>query len=86
MTMMFKIPSKKDECENNNAPLVAILKINEILKALTRKIPCRVGPWNISNLVYDDPKKDDLLTNLLDNIDFVESYVFHYNRFLAPGK
>ena len=31
MTIIFKIPSKKDGCGNDDAPLVEISKINEML-------------------------------------------------------
>ena len=84
--MMFKIFSNKDGCGDNDTPLVAISKKNETLKVLTRKLPCRVGPWNISNLAYKDPKEEELLTILPEDIDFVELYVFDFNRFLAPVK
>ena len=83
MMMMFTIPSKKDGCDDNDASLVAISTINEMLKALMNKLPCRIGPWNIRNLAYEDPKEEDLLTILPEDTDFVESYVFDYNRSLA---
>ena len=76
MTMMFKIPGKKEGCDDDDAPLIAIQKMNEMVKALTNKLPCFVGPWKNSNLQYGDIKKADLLTVLPENIDFVESYVF----------
>ena len=50
MTMMFKVPSKKDGCSDKDAPIAAIQKMNEMLKALSNKLPCRVGPWLDTNL------------------------------------
>ena len=44
MTMMFKVPTKEEGCTDNDAPFAAIKKINEMLKPLTNKLPCRVGP------------------------------------------
>ena len=43
--MMFKLPSKKEGCSDGDAPLIAIEKMNEMLKVLSNKLPCRVGPW-----------------------------------------
>ena len=57
-----------------------------MLKVLTNKLPCRVGPWNISNLKYGIPRLTDLLTELPNDVDFVESYTFDFNRFIQPGK
>ena len=57
-----------------------------MLKALMNKLPCRVGPRNTRNLAYDYLKENNSLTNLPEDIDFVESYIFDYNRFLALGK
>ena len=45
MTMMFKLPSNKEGCSDADAPLMAIQKMNEMLKVLSNKLPCRVGPW-----------------------------------------
>ena len=57
MTMMFKIPGKKEGYDDDDAPLLAIKKMNEMLKALTNKLPCFVGPWKSSNLAYGALKK-----------------------------
>ena len=86
MTMMFKVPTKEEGCTDNDAPFAAIKKINEMLKPLTNKLPCRVGPWTFNSLSKKVPSDTDLLTVLPKNIDFVESYVYDYNRFLSPGK
>ena len=51
--------------------------MNKMLKTLTNKLPLRVG--SCSSLVFNKPMSDDLLAQLLDNIDIVESYVFDYN-------
>ena len=86
MTMMFKVPSKKDGCSDKDAPIAAIQKMNEMLKALSNKLPCRVGPWLDTNLKNGKIKDSDLLPTLPEDIDFVESYVYDYNRFIQPGK
>ena len=86
MTMMFKIPSKKEGCSDKEAPIVAIQKMNEMLKALSNKLPCRVGPWLDNNLTNGSIQDSDLLTTLPEDIDFVESYIYEYNRFILPGK
>ena len=86
MTMMFKLPGKKEGCSDEEAPTIAIQRMNEMLKALTNKLPCRVGPWNMTNIAHTTPTSADLLTSLPDDVDFVESYVFDYNRFIGSGK
>eukprot|EP00555_Chaetoceros_dichaeta_P000547 CAMPEP_0198276746 /NCGR_PEP_ID=MMETSP1447-20131203/65472_1 /TAXON_ID=420782 /ORGANISM="Chaetoceros dichaeta, Strain CCMP1751" /LENGTH=257 /DNA_ID=CAMNT_0043971709 /DNA_START=2739 /DNA_END=3509 /DNA_ORIENTATION=+ len=86
MTMMFKIPDKQEGCTEKDAPLVAIKKINEMLSALTNKLPCRVGPWTFNSLSSKVPVDSDLLKLLPKDVDFVESYVYDYNRFISPGK
>ena len=45
MKMMFKLPSKKEGCSDADAPHIAIKKMNEMLKVLSNKLPCCVGPW-----------------------------------------
>ena len=60
--------------------------MNEILKALSNKLPCRVGPWTNSNFKDGALSKKDLLKTLPEDIDFVESYIYDYNRFIQPGK
>ena len=57
-----------------------------MLKVLTNKLPCRLGPWNISNLKYGTPRSTDLFTTLPIDLDFVESYIFDFNIFIQPGK
>ena len=39
MTMMSKIPSKKDGCTKGDSAIVAIQKIDGILSAITTKLP-----------------------------------------------
>ena len=85
MSMMFKLPAKKDGCSEEDAPLVAIRRMNDMLKSLTNKLPCRVGPWILLNS-KTPLKEKDLFKTLPENIDLVESYVYDYNRFISPGK
>ena len=75
MTMLFRLPSEKYGCDDNDALIVAIQKMNEMIKALTNKLPCRVGPWNSRSLVGNS-KLDDLLTILPEDVDFIESHIF----------
>ena len=84
MTMMFKMPSKKDGCSDEEAPKIAIQKMNMMLKTLTNKLPCKVGPWKRQSIIK--LSEADLHNCLPEDIDFVESYVFDYNRFISPGK
>ena len=85
MTMMFKLPTKKEGCSDDNAPKIAIQKMNTMLRTLSNKLPCRVGPWTLIRPT-SSVKDQDLYKTLPEDIDFVESYVFDYNRFLSPGK
>ena len=48
MRMMVKIPSKKEVISDDDAPLEAIRKIKEMLKALTNRIPVKIGPWQFT--------------------------------------
>ena len=84
MTMMLKLPTKKMGCTDEEAPIIAIQKMNEMIKALANKLPCRIGPWTHSN--QSTLKETDLLTELQEEVNFVESYVYDYNRFISPGK
>ena len=69
-TMMYKLPGQKDVLDEENPSIIGIKKMNEMLKALTNKVFCRVGPWkpkdNRTKL-----RKIDLLTELPQDVDFV---------------
>ena len=84
-TMMYKLPEKKDVLEEEHPSIITIHKMNEMLKALTNKTSCRVGPWKPKDKTTK-LRTSDLLTELPEDVDFVESYVFDFNRFLALGK
>ena len=56
-----------------------------MIKSLTNKLPCRVGPWIKINPKIS-LKEKDLFKTLPENIDLVESYIYDYNRFISPGK
>ena len=60
-------------------------KNDMILKTLTNKLSCRVGPW-ILNQPLSSIKEKALLKTLPEDIDFVESCVFDYNKFHSRGK
>ena len=85
MTMMIKLPGKKEGCKDDDAPTVAIKRINAMLKALSNKLPCRVGPWTLNTPTTKLTAKD-LIKTLPVDIDFVESFISGYNRFISPGK
>ena len=59
-----------------------------MIKGLKNKLPCKIGHWkNIKSCksnYHSNPI--DLLTELPEDIDFAESYVFDYNQFIYPGK
>jgi hypothetical protein len=82
---MYKLPEKKDVLEEEHPSIIGIHKMNEMLKALTNKTFCRVGPWKPKDKTTK-LRTSDLLTELPEDVDFVESYVFDFNRFLALGK
>ena len=83
-TVMYKLPSKKDVMDEEDPIILGIQKINSMLKALTNKLDCRVGPWKQKDK-KTRLKPSDLVTQLPEDVDFVESYVFDYNRFIGPG-
>lgn len=86
MRMMIKIPSKKQGISDDDAPFEAIKKINEMLKALTNKLPVKVGPWKYNSLSKIKPMQSEFYTCLPEDVDIVEAYVFDYSRFLRAGK
>ena len=51
-----------------------------MLKALTNKISCRIGPWKQKDK-KTKLKKEDLITQLPEDVDFVELYVYDFKRF-----
>ena len=88
MTIMFKTPGEKEGVDNDDAPIEAILKMNEMIKALTNKLHCKIRPCkNIKSWKSNyHPDYSDILTELQKGIDFVESYVFDNNRFIDYGR
>ena len=86
MTMMFRTPKPQEGCSDEDAPIIAIQKMNEMIKALTNKLPCKVGPWHTSNLPSGKINDRDLLSELPEDLDEVESRVYDFNRFFSAGK
>ena len=84
-TMMYKMPTKTGDFTDEDGPLFSIRKMNQMVKALTNKLPCKLGPWKLKDS-KTSLKISDLLTELPEDIDFVETYVYDFNRFLAYGK
>ena len=80
VSVMCAVPVK--DVDEDEAPLVAIRKMNGMLKSLMNKIPSvKIGLWN-----PDSSSKNTYLKELPENVDTVEKYVYDYNRFLSPGK
>ena len=86
MRMMVKIPSKKEGISVNNAPLEAIRKINDMFKALTNKIPVKIGPWQFTAKLSIKPTSSELFLCLPEDVNVGETYVYDYRRFIRAGK
>ena len=67
--MMVKIPSKKEGISDNGAPLETIRKINNMLKALTNKIPVNIGPWQFTAKLSIKPTASELFSCLPEYVD-----------------
>ena len=85
LTMMYKLPTKTGNYCEEDAPIISIQIMNQMIKALTNKVHCRVGPWKLQGRKTTLQKKD-LLKELPEEVNFVESYVYDYSRFLRLGK
>ena len=85
LTMMYKLPAKTGDYSEEDAPIISIQIMNQMIKAMTNKIRCRVGPWKLQGR-KTTLKMKDLVKELPEDIDFVESYVYDYSRFLRLGK
>ena len=44
-TMVYKLPEKKDVLNEEEPSIIGIHEMNEIFRALTNKVSCRIGPW-----------------------------------------
>ena len=84
-TMMYKLPAKSGDITEEDAPFLSIRKMNQMIKALTNKLPCKLGPWKMKDS-KTHLKVHDLLSELPEDIDFAETYIYDFNRFLALGK
>ena len=84
-TMMYKLPPKSGDLSEEDAPILSIQKMNQMIKALTNKLPCKIGPWKLKD-TKTKLKMTDLLSELPEDIDFVETYVYDFNRFLSLDK
>ena len=85
LTMMYKLPTKTGDYCEDDAPIISIQIMNKMIKALTNKIHCRVGPWKLQGR-KTHLKMKDLVKELPEEVNFVESYVYDYSRFLRLGK
>ena len=81
LSMMLSIPGIEKGIDEDEAPLEAVRKINAMLRSLVNKVPSvKFVPW--SGLTT---KKDMFLTELPEDLDIVEKYVYDFNRFYSPG-
>ena len=59
MAMTFKTPEEKNRIDDDATPIGAIKKMNDMIKALTNKLPYKIGPWkNIEiwkSIYHPDP-------------------------------
>ena len=85
LTMMYKLPTKTGDYCEDDAPIISIQIMNKMIRALTNKIHCRVGPWKLQGR-QTNLKMKDLIKELPEEVNFVESYVYDYSRFLRLGK
>ena len=76
MRRMIQIPSKKQVINDDNAPLEAIKKINEMIKALTNKIPVKIVLWQYSSKSNIKPTSSEFYTCLPEDVDIAEGYIF----------
>ena len=83
-TLMYKLPEKKEVLDDEHPSIIGINKMNDMLKALSNKLPCRVGPWKLKK--NSQLRNSDLIKVLPEDVDFVEAYVYDFNRFLNLGK
>ena len=60
--------------------------IHTVLNALTNRLHCIVVPWKFINTYTNTITPKDLLVVLPEDIDFVEPFVFYYNRSMGPEK
>ena len=81
MSMMIAIPGANKGIDEDEAPLEAIRKMNNMVKSLINKIPSiKLIPW-----VPQEGKTVISLLELPEDVDIVEKYIFDYNRFVSPG-
>ena len=68
-------------------PQLKQLKKNEMIKSITNTLPCKIRPWKNIKLgnLSNTQTPTDLLTELPEDIEFSELYVFDYNQFIDPG-
>ena len=79
--MMYVVPGTEHGIDDEEAPLEAIRRMNEMVKSLVNKCPSvKFGPW-----IGPYSKSKPLLTEFPEDVDTVEKYVYEFNRFISPG-
>ena len=77
---MISVPSK--DIEDEEAPFIAIQKMNGMIKSLINKIPsCKLGKWNT-----EKGEQNSFIKELPEDVDIVERCIHDYNRFGSPGQ
>ena len=57
-----------------------------MIKALTNKLPVKVGPWQFNDKSKIKPTSTEFYTCLPEDVDIMETNVFNYSRFIRAGK
>ena len=66
--------------DKEEAPLEAIRQVNAMIKSLTNRIPSvDVVPW-----IANPTKKYVFLTELPEDLDMAENYIYDFNQFQSP--
>ena len=81
LSMMLSIPGKEKNIDNDETPLEAIVQMNAMFHSLVNKVP------SVKFVLWSGcpTKKDKLLSELLEDIDIVERYLFDFSRFYSLG-
>ena len=67
--LMHKLLEKKEVLYGEHPSIIRIHKMNDMLKALSNKLPCRVGPWKLKK--NSQLWNSDLIKVLPEDVDSV---------------
>lgn len=72
---------QKKGIDEDEAPLEAIRRMNEMIRSLINKYPLvKFGPWS-----GESTKLNPLLIEFPGDVDISEQHAFNFNRFIYPG-